>query len=331
MKGICPSCEDYRELEMVAATEGINVRGEQIKVDTAHLKCLSCGEEFVDPSSKADPIDVAFREYRRRHGMLQPEEIRELRKRYGLTQSEMGKILGWGFATLSRYENGALQDDAHEKILHLIERPENLLKLIQETPEALSTDKKSILQQQLFNDIHQKSWARALEEWIETNDIDIYSGYKKFDSSKLCNAILYFCKGNGVFTTVLNKLLFYADFKHFKEYSVSITGSRYVPIRYGPVPDKWKYFLAILTDENDLEAEEVICSDNVSGEKCIAKKEPDLNIFSETELKILASTKEYFGTFTATKISTYSHLEKAYTDTPFRHFISYLFAKDIQF
>jgi hypothetical protein len=243
----------------------------------------------------------------------------------------MSKILGWGLSSLSRYENGALQDEAHEKILHLIEKPENLLKLILDTPEALPSEKRSVLIHQLTADIHHQSLRMALEEWIETHGIDIYSGYKKFDSSKLNSAILYFCKGNGMLTTVLNKLLFYADFKHFKEYSVSITGSRYVPIPYGPVPDKWKHFLAFLTDEGSLDAQEVWCSEDVSGEKFVSKREPDLHIFSDTELKILALTKEHFGKFTATKISKYSHFEMAYTETPSKHFISYGHAQNIKF
>jgi len=44
--------------------------------------------------------------------MLSPYEIRELRKRYGLTQKELSLLLGWGSVTMSRYENGALQDVA---------------------------------------------------------------------------------------------------------------------------------------------------------------------------------------------------------------------------
>ncbi|NIO19633.1 MAG: DUF4065 domain-containing protein, partial [Candidatus Aenigmarchaeota archaeon] len=46
--------------------------------------------------------------------------------------------------------------------------------------------------------------------------------------------------------TVLNKLLFYADFKHCKEYTVSISGSRYARLPYGPVPDNWAHYLAFL-------------------------------------------------------------------------------------
>jgi putative zinc finger/helix-turn-helix YgiT family protein len=331
MKGICPICEDYEDLEVIDATETIHVRGEQIEVESKLLKCKSCGEAFGDPTSTHDSIDAAYRKYRNKHGMFQPEDIRDLRNLYGLTQVEMSKVLGWGLSSLSRYENGALQDEAHDKLLYLIKKPENLLRLIQETPEALSSERKDNLVHRLVEDLRDKSLRVALDELLSNLDIDKYTGYKKFDSSKLMNAILYFCIGNGILTTVLNKLLFYADFMHFKEYSTSITGCRYVPIQYVPVPDKWRHFIAFLADDGDLEAEEVVCSDDVSGEKYITKKNPDLHVFSETELKILASTKEVFGKFSAGKISDYSHLEKAYLNTKPKHYISYELAQDISF
>ena len=77
--------------------------------------------------------------------MLQPEQIRDWRKQYGLTQNELSQILGWGCVTLSRYENGALHSEAHEKILRLSMEPHNLITLIEETPDALPEDKRERL------------------------------------------------------------------------------------------------------------------------------------------------------------------------------------------
>jgi putative zinc finger/helix-turn-helix YgiT family protein len=145
MKGICPNCEKETELEFIRSTESLEVRGEKIEVETRRYRCLDCGEEFEDPRSGDDPLDKAYKEYRRRHKMTTPEEIRSLRKRYGLTQSEMSKILGWGAVTLSRYENGALQDEAHEKTFRLVMEPLNLLRLIEETPDSLPQEKRDRL------------------------------------------------------------------------------------------------------------------------------------------------------------------------------------------
>lgn len=330
MKGICPVCEEKTDLETVRGMEDIEVRGELIKVEVAYNKCKKCGEEFEDPHSEEDPLEKAYREYRRRHGMTQPEDIRELRKRYGLTQNELSKLLGWGGATLSRYENGALQDDTHEKTLRLALDPRNLLKLIEDAPDVLPEEKKARLLKEL-KAIEEETYSfeRIYEERFGKYDADEYSGYKKLDMARLFNAILFFCKG-GVLKTKLNKLLFYADFKHFSEYTVSITGARYARIPFGPAPDKYDHYFATLFDNGAIEIEEVPYSDEVVGERFRSVKEPDLSLFSDSELKILASVKEYFKGFSAGKITSFSHEEKGYKETPNGKLISYEYAETLK-
>src|SRR4030043_1291001 len=284
MKGICPNCEKETELELIQKVEDIKVRGEVIKVEVKYYKCKSCGEEFEDPRSDEDPLDKAYRESRRRHGMMQPEEILDFRKKFGLTQNEMSRLLGWGGATLSRYENGALQDETHEKALCLAMEPRNLLKLIEATPEVLPEEKRDRLINALRAAEEETcSLERVYEERFGKYEASELSGYRKLDLAKLFNAILYFCKG-GVFKTKLNKLLFYADFKHFKDYAVSITGARYAHIPFGPAPDKHAYYFATLLEEGDIKAEEVAYSEEAVGERFVAAKEPDLSLFADSEL-----------------------------------------------
>ncbi len=330
MKGICPYCEKETNLELVRAIETINVRGEPIKVGTEYFECKSCNKDFEDPRASNDPLDKAFREYRRRHGWLQPEEIHSLRKKYGFTQGEMTRLLGWGGATLSRYENGALQDETHEKTLRLFMEPRNILKLIKEEPQALPDEKRGRLIKELMAaEDEAYSFERIYEERFGKYEPDESSGHKSLDLAKLFNAIIYFCKG-GILKTKLNKLLFYADFKHFKEYAVSITGARYVHIPFGPVLDKYAYYFATLVEEGAIKVEEITYGADAVGERFIAAKEPDLSLFSESELKILATVKEHFKGFSAKRITDFSHKEKGYKATPSGRLISYGFANELK-
>lgn len=331
MKGICPFCEAERDIEPVKTRELIKVRGEAIDVEAHYLKCAVCANTFEDPRSEHDPLDLAYREYRKRHNMTQPEEIREFRKRYGLTQGELSKILGWGIATLNRYENGALQDDAHEKTLRLAMQPENFLRLIEKTPDALSKEKRERLVKELRAEEEDAlSFERIFEVQFGRYEPDKFSGYRKLDLAKLFNAILFFCKGEGAVKTKLNKLLFYADFKHFKEYAVSITGARYAHVPFGPAPDNFNHYFAVLIGNDSLAVEEIEYADNVVGEKFISVKQPDLTIFSDSELKILSSVKEYFKDFTATKITEFSHEEEGYKETGTGEMISYKYAERLK-
>ena len=330
MRNICPSCGKENSLEKVRDVEALKVRGELIEVNVEYYKCQTCSEEFDDPASDYDPVDVAYREYRKRHGMTQPEEIRSFRKKYGLTQHELSKLLGWGGATLSRYENGALQDEAHERALRLAMEPRNLLKLIEETLQAVNEKKRDDLIQALKEAEEEAySFERIYESRFGEYEANLLSGYRKLELAKLFNVILFFCKG-GVFRTKLNKLLFYTDFKHFKEYVVSITGVRYEHLDFGPTPERYDYYFATLVDNKAIRAEEVEFPEGYTGLKLIAEKEPDLNIFSDSELKILASVKEHFQSFTSYAISQYVHEEKAYVETKYGQMISYGYANDLQ-
>lgn len=330
MRKICPNCEEARDVEFIKKNEAINIKGESIEIAVEYFKCKTCGEEFEDPRSEKDPLDDAYREYRRRHEMTQPEEIKALRKRYGLTQTELAKLLGWGGATLSRYENGALQDDAHEKTLRLVKEPHNLLKLIGQAPKALFESKRILLEKKLFAlEKETNSLERIFEERFGRYSPDEYSGYKSLDLDKLFNAVLFLCTG-GVLKTVLNKLLFYSEFKHFKKNTVSITGSRYARIHFGPAPDRWRYFFTLLIEEELLDSEEIFYNEDVTGEKFTSLRNPDISIFSTEELNTLISVKKRFEGWTAKRISEFSHEERGYRETPNGRLISYRYAEDLQ-
>lgn len=149
MKNICPICVAKREIVNIVFPEMFKIRGEDIEVESSCLKCLTCNSIFDDPLSDDDSVSKAYREYRRRHSMVQPEELKKFRGKYNLTQPELSEILGWGVAKLNRYENGSLQTAEHDKELKSAMEPHNLLQLIYETPHALSEDKKKRLIEEL--------------------------------------------------------------------------------------------------------------------------------------------------------------------------------------
>lgn len=238
MEGFCPHCEKESLVESLQGTEEINVRGELIQVKTEFYRCLTCGGEFerINLDNNNDPLVVAYDEYRRRKGMLRPSEIKEFRKKYGLSQKELSDVLGIGVTTLCRYENGALQEEAHDRLLRFSMVPTNLVQLVEQS-SRLNPIKREKLLQELKQKDAPKFWLDSLIDWYGNYEPDIMSGYRRFDATKFFEAIKFFCFPDGIFKTKLNKLLFYADFKNFSQSSVSITGARYAHAHYGPVPD----------------------------------------------------------------------------------------------
>jgi len=330
MKGICPNCEKTTELKLVATEEKYNIKGETIPIDVKYFKCLECNTDFDDPENENDYIEIAYREYRKRHNMIQPEEIKEFRKNYGLTQIELAELLGWGGATLSRYENGALQDETHDKMLRLVMEPSNLLKLILNSPSVLSEEKRNKLIQEL-NQLEEMSTSlfNILEKNLDSYEPDEFNGFKKFNLEKTINLVLYFCR-EGTLKTKLNKLLYYTDFSCYKQYVTSITGLRYIHYPYGPIPEKYDLLFCSMLDRKLLEAETITYTEYCEGENYISLKEPDLSIFSNSELKAISTIQEYFKDFSSNKISNFSHMEKGYLETKKSEYISFKYAQDLQ-
>ena len=326
----CPVCNSASKVKSVKGEKTITVRNEAITVETQYYKCSKCGEEFLAPAASSDPFAQAYRLYRVRHRMLQPEEIRAFRRKFDLTQEELAKLLGLGGATLSRYENGGLQDKTHDTLIRMAMEPENLRELVSSSTDALSEEKEDEILKTIDGISRSKAgiFARAIAAAFQQTEPDEYSGFKIFDHERFFNAVLYFCK-DGVFKTKLNKLLFYADFKHFKEYTVSITGARYARIPFGPAPDGYDLYYPILARQGTIAVEEIIYPDYM-GEQYLATEEPNLNVFSESELRVLALVKEHFKHLNASDISDFSHEEKGYKETETGHPISYRYAEDLR-
>ena len=331
METICPYCEKVTNVEKIEKNEEHNIRGEIIFIPAEYFTCSVCNQDFDDPLSKKDPIAFAYKEYRDRKNMVQPGEIKSFRKKFGLTQKDLSSLFGWGGATLSRYENGALQDDAHETTLQLvIKEPSNLIKLIGRNPDSLSPDKATKLFQTLES--YKLEQNKTMRDYFENNfanyPMSIENGFKKLDLSKLFNLILFFCI-DSVLKTKLNKLLFYADFKHYKKNSTSITGVRYAKYPFGPVPENYKYYFAFLSnDEKAISLDETQIH-NFTGEVFTSIKEPDLSLFTNIEIETMGFIKEYFKNFNVTEISDISHKEKGYIDTNQMSFISYKYADEL--
>lgn len=330
MKDICPNCEKITDLELIRRKEDIEVRGDHIEIEVEYFRCLDCGNEFEDPRSNNRPLESAYREYRKRHGMIQPEELRRFRREIGLTQNELSCLLGWGKTTLSRYENGALQDDTHDRALQMAMTPRTLLELLRKKQIPLGENKRERLIDELTSKV---SKSTSLEKMIEENlgsyEPNVFNGYVEFDLEKLFNAIFYFCS-HGAFRTTLNKLLFYFDFKHFKEHAVSITGLRYAHLPFGPSPDKYAIMLDLAIEDGMLQTEEVTFSKDMVREKVASKKRADLSVFSEMELETLVLVKRFFKGFTARRIHEFSSKEKGYRETADGQLISYDYASELQ-
>ncbi|MBO4653307.1 MAG: type II toxin-antitoxin system MqsA family antitoxin [Lachnospiraceae bacterium] len=126
MKKYCEVCGREVETEIVTKREMHEVYGETIEVEAQVLTCAECGEELFCEKLDEDTLLMVYNEYRRRHKLLLPEQIKAIREQYGLSQRSFSKLLNWGDKTIFRYENGAIQDKVHNSLLLFLRDPSNM-------------------------------------------------------------------------------------------------------------------------------------------------------------------------------------------------------------
>jgi len=328
----CPICEEERAIKEVRCRESIEVRGEAFSVNAHYYRCTSCDEEFETSNSEYDPMAEAYRMYREKHSMLFPEQIKEFRHRYELTQKELTSLLGWGAVTLSRYENGALPSLSHDRELQEAGTQAGLMKLIELTPAALSERKRRRLNSILLLERGRRSdFLTRLDDDLSKVPPGETNGFRRFSLEKYLGAVEYLCSRGGVLITKLNKLLFYADFLHFKENQVSITGSQYAALPYGPVPNNYKKLLAVMEEDLSIVETLEVSYENseYTGQMYIAGKQPHTESITEYELLTLERVAEYFDGMNSSEITKTSHEETGWKETERARLISYMHAETL--
>lgn len=332
MNMLCPFCEEETALNKITATEMMEVRGEKIPIERQYYHCQSCGEDFEELDENYDPYDAAYREYRNRKGWAQPEDIKAFRDQIGLTQKQFSDLLGIGIATLNRYENGALQSEANNTLIRLcMEDTRAFIQLVRSNQAALSEPEKEKLIQVIQGADSQSRY--LIEDALQqfgSYPPSILSGGLPFNFEKFSQVMRFFCYKTEVYKTKLLKLHFYADFKHYKEHGVSITGAKYAHLPFGPVPHKYQTWLVAVAEwEGNVTSEEKE-GHNYSGEAFSTDKKPNYDSFSQEELATLFAIKEKFDSFTSIQMAKFSHQEVGYRQTTNGQLISYKYAEELQ-
>jgi hypothetical protein len=150
---------------------------------------------------------------------------------------------------------------------------------------------------------------------------DIYSGNRTFCLELFKQAVLYLV-GFAKSPLYLNKAMFYADFKHFQQYGVSITGARYVHLEYGPCPDQFQNIYQLFLSKGVLKS---------GGHHALKSTEkPDLSVFSDTEKEVLQFVAQLAKKDGGKQLLEISHEEQAYKKTEPLNLISYDLSKNLK-
>lgn len=323
----CPNCDEDREVEIIERVESFPVRGEELEVTAKVAVCLSCKEDVPDERLDDATLRSVYETYRKKYGLLSPQEIAEVRESYGLSQRALARLLGWGEATISRYETGKLPDNGHNLALKNLRDPMYMERLLQTNGDALTDRERERVEGHLRR-LGEESLAERVERAVLLSSDrrpTIYNGFRPLDLARLANMIVFFAQRTKLWKTSLMKLLYYADHLHFKRYTVSISGASYARLPNGPILDKYKYLLPALEDEGffAIRPEE---TGPYEGDVIYPDVDFDASLFSDIELETMREVAERLAHLSASDISKLSHEEDAWRKVETGGLIPYSYA-----
>lgn len=261
------------------------------------------GEMWTTTELDEANLFQVYNQYRVRHGIPFPDEIAGLRKHYGISAAKMSQILGFGINQYRLYEDGEVPSISNARTI-IAAREKAVFKSFvvaskAEWPEAE------------FNKILSK--VESVEsDFIVTGKPSVFSGYRTLSMDKItASAHLLLSTIGSVFVTKMNKLLFYADFIHYKRHGYGITGLSYRALQHGPVPESWG---SIYETIPGVEMEEYIYPSGQSGIQLEIRNEADYSVLTSNEIATIKRVCELFSTMSASEISEVSHREKAWID-----------------
>lgn len=134
----------------------------------------------------------------------------------------------------------------------------------------------------------------------------------ELDAEKLEQAILFFVTrstDDGLLTTKLMTLLYFADFDHFERYDVPITGSIYVKLKHGPAPHDANVSLSRMCHRKMIAITTVRTGENEL-HQITTQLVPNMAVFEPNERAILEQTVVEYMPHSGEELGAMAHNEE---------------------
>lgn len=308
---------------LIENTEEHEYRKEKFEVHARYYICEDTGEQFTGEGQDDLVINQVYNQWRIRHGVPFPEEIKAIRQRYGMNYSQMSKTMGFGANQWKQYEDGVVPSESNGKIIRAIENKEFMLTMLHTSKAEFTDTEYARLSAQIKSapDKMHDDYA-ILFTYGRDNEPSIYNGFGERNPEKVAEMVRWFVgKCDKVCPTKLNKLMFYADFHHYRQHGRSISGLRYRAIQYGPVPE---HFDTIYDNIAGIEKMNEITTYGTESTSLVLTTAPSTTELTKQEMETLHVIFSSIGALKAREIVELSHKETAWIHNNATHsLISY--------
>lgn len=332
----CPLCDKTHEIEERKRTTTIIIKGEEVTYEERFYFCANSDEdenEFETGAMTNENLLNARNAYRVKMGLLTSDEIVAIRESYGLSQVDLAKLLGWGEATISRYESKAIQDEAYDTMLRLIkDNPLQALEFLKKNSEKFSMVKRLEIRAKIVEklDSYGKEFLtrQTFEgEYANFEEPSDSNGFTMLDIDKIEAMISYIAESvNNLFKVKLMKMLWYSDVISFGNNGHSMTGMVYRHEGMGALPVG---HYSLMNLENLNVKEEMSCNYDTMLH-VYPTPNMDYSVLTNGEKAILDKVIIKFKDYKAKDIVDYMHDERAYKETKNGDIIPFSMAKEIR-
>ena len=331
----CPVCGKTHSLEEKCRKAKTIIKGQTVKYNQVFYCCTNVNEdnEFETGYMMNMNLLNSINAYRKQNGLLTSEEIVSLRKDYSLSQVDLARLLGWGEATISRYESKAIQDDAYDNALRqLKDNPYIVFEYFKKNKSLFTPEKcieiKKMIDEKMDSYGREVMTRKALcSEYVRFDTPSIINGNKCIDIDKIEAVVSYFAKNiKDLYKVKLMKMLWYADALCYKSTESSMTGLVYLHKSYGALPVGHNKLLSLerinVQEESSKNYDLLIHFYPYEG--------IDYSVIMDNEIVILDKVIKKFKRFKSQQLVEYMHEEKAYKETKDEEIIPYDLAKEIR-
>jgi len=317
----CPLCEKKHYVIEKLRMASLTIKNEEVEYEEKFLYCENADElenEYQTASMVNQSLLNARNAYRLKKGLLTSNEIVDIRNTYGLSQVDLAKLLGWGEATISRYESKAIQDEAYDAMLRLIkDNPLKALDFLKKNADSFSLDRFTSIKEKICSKLGSCGKEYLAREYLKAEyasfeELSDLNGYTLLNIDKIETIISYFAEElNNLFKVKLMKMLWYADVLSYNRKGVSMTGMVYRHETMGALPVGHNMLMNLenvnVKEEAGVNYEIMYHFYPLDG--------VDYTILSSSERKILDAVIEKFREYKSKEIVEYMHKEKAYVNT----------------
>jgi putative zinc finger/helix-turn-helix YgiT family protein len=145
----CEKCGREVETHVISKSETLKVKDLPVSITSEIYVCNVCGNELWDDEKDEQNLKRAFDVYRVKNHLLTSDEIKAIRAIYGVSQKNFSIVLGFGEKTITRYENGSLQDVPHNSLLILMKDARNFKTLWEQAKNQLPDSENIRIENQL--------------------------------------------------------------------------------------------------------------------------------------------------------------------------------------